>query len=476
MSPLFNRLRIARVLLGLFIMAPAIVHADDRPEAYAHAIPVSVSGKQAVVQLPLPRAVYLDARSADLRDLRLFDATGTPLPFALVDQAPQAQESRSVRPVAIFPIRGPARTTHLQDRLEIRTGENGAVISVTPSAKRNADDVLLSLVLDLASAAPSAAKVTALMLTLPPETANYRAELALDISDDLQEWEELAVGSVSWLANREGGSVRKDRITFAPRKFRFARLRWLDGTPIEFAGIGAELVARQHAPLRWESIVLQPAPSGTGADLVYATPIAVPVQAVGLELRGENTVLPVLIGHYRNLRDRVPAGNAPMRLQPMVNTTFFRLTQNGRQRVSGDVDVPLTHASQWVVRANTSVMEPPGLRLRWKPASMVFVAGGKAPYTLAFGRDGVHSMQVPLSQVAPGFSSSELAALELARTGESLQQGAHPGGAGSGAQDGSNMRVLGLWALLLAGVAALAMMAWKLSRQMKEDAMGPPAP
>jgi len=121
-------------------------------------------------------------------------------------------------------------------------------------------------------------------------------------------------------------------------------------------------------------------------------------------------------------------------------------------------------------------MEPPGLRLRWKPASMVFVAGGKAPYTLAFGRDGVQSMQVQLNQVAPGFSSSELAALEQARTGESLQQGAHPGGAGSGTQDGSNMRVLGLWALLLAGVAVLAMMAWKLSRQMKEDAMGPPAP
>ena len=82
MSTFLGRLRSAGVFL-VVSTATAAASPGDAGSDYSHIIPVSVSGNQAVVQLPLPRAVYLEARSADLRDLRLFDAAGTALPFAL---------------------------------------------------------------------------------------------------------------------------------------------------------------------------------------------------------------------------------------------------------------------------------------------------------------------------------------------------------------------------------------------------------
>lgn len=476
-----DRLCIASVsrafaLVLAFLSAPQAAAAPgDRPGDYSHAVAVSVSGKQSVVQLPLPRAVYLAARQPGLGDLRLFDAAGTPVPFAVIEQLRQAHENRSFAPVTVFPVRGPAGIRQLPHDLDIRTGADGTVISITAPGNRNAGDALVSLVLDLQGAARPPTPVSALVLGLPKEMDSYSAQVALDISDDLQEWEELAVASLSWLVNSQGASVRKDRIAFAPRAFRFARIRWIEGTPIEFATVSAELVARERQPERWESVVLEPGPA-TGADLVYEAPIAVPVESIGLDFQGRNVVMPVLVGHYRKAADRTASGKGPLPLQAVANVTFFRLTQNGQRRESGDVAVPVTHASQWVVRPRNNLPERPGLRLRWKPEVIVFVAGGQQPYTLAFGREGVRSSRVPVSQVAPGFSVRELAMLERARAGDPVLQQAGDAFVRAGGEErqASRTRVTWLWALLLVGVAALAWMAWKLSRQMKESSAGPP--
>lgn len=465
--PVFSRRALPALLSALLHVAPAAAGPGDRLDDYSHRIGVSVSGKQAVVRLPLPPAVYLEARSPDLRDLRLFDAAGTALPFALVAQLPQAREDRSSAPVAVFPLRGPAGSSRLPDGLEIRTGADGAVISVHAPVRRESGDVLHGLVLDLQGGARAPASVDALSFTLPANVGSYSARVVLEASDDLQQWDEVARSSLNWLVNNQGAQVRQDRIAFPAQPLRFARLRWIEGQALEFAAVTAHRVAQQRSPVQWDSVVLQPRPAAaaTGADLVYDAPLAAPVEALGLELQGANIVMPVLVGQYRAQGSN--AGPAP--LQALANTTFFRLTQDGQQRASGLVEVPLTHAAQWVVRPQAASAERPGLRLRWKPATMVFVAGGKPPYTLAFGADGVATAEVPVGQVAPGFSVQELATLEQARAGEPLRQGPDRASAASQAAGDARTRKLLLWALLLVGVAVLAGMAWRLSRQLKEE-------
>lgn len=162
-------------------------------------------------------------------------------------------------------------------------------------------------------------------------------------------------------------------------------------------------------------------------------------------------------------------------LQSLVNTTFYQMVQDGRRRASGEVEIPVTHASQWIVRPLADVSERPALRLGWTPASMVFVAGGKPPCTLAFGRTGVRPARVGLHQVAPGFSARELAALAAARSGNLARQQSPGQSVDDAARSPSESKRGWLWALLVGGVLALGAMAWHLFRQLKSGADRPVA-
>jgi hypothetical protein len=303
---------------GIVNDAAAGTSQADSPGGYSHLIAVTVSGPQKVVRLPLPRAVYLEAHSSDLRDLRLFDATGTPMPFALVEPTQQA---------------------------------------------------------------------------------------------------------------------------------RLPRLR--------------------------DSVVLQPAPGQQGQDLVYTAPIAIPVGSVALVFNAENAVLAATLGQYQER----PAGQGGADLEALVSTTFYQWTRNGRRRVSGDIEVPVTHATRWVLRPKGALPERPALRLGWQPATVVFMAGGRAPYTLAFGRDGAQPVYLPLAQVAPGFSQDELAGLEQAVAGAPVRQ--HDGrddhaGSAAGLAGLLRQRSVWLWGLLLCGVAMLTALAWRLARQLKDGSSDQP--
>jgi len=151
--------RAGGVLLAWALCWPSAQAAPaDTAAQYSHALPLQVSGKQAVVQLRLPRDVYLHARSPDLADLRVFDSAGTPQPFALTGSAPPRQHSVDL-PCKVFAIRAPARTPGQIDDLQVRLSRDGTVVSVSPrpGTAHDGADVLAGLVLDLGELPPGAA-------------------------------------------------------------------------------------------------------------------------------------------------------------------------------------------------------------------------------------------------------------------------------------------------------------------------------
>ena len=450
---------------GAAFLAWALVastaHATDTAASYSHALPLQLSGKQAVVQLRLPPDVYLHARSANLADLRVFDSAGTPQPFALSETTAPQQQRSVESPCKVFPIFVPARAAGRIDDLQVRLSRDGTVVSVSPHPGTAQGDasVLAGLVLDLGEL-PSGATVSSLTLAPPPEARNYSAALIVEASNDLQDWQPLSETTVSWLVNGRGDSVSSNRITFPAQSFRYARVRWADGNPAEFAAVTAQVSQVRDTPQQWDTVTLPPRRAGVGQDLIYTAPVAVPAERVGVVLRGQNVVLPVMIGRYAqrtaNVTDFVP----------ITSATFYHLNQDGNARVAGDVALPETHLAQWVLRPKAGVSDPPDLRLRWRPATLVFVAGGTPPYVLAFGRSGAASTQLSLAQVAPGFGLQDLARLETARTGQLVERHADAPAADEGAAT-AKRTIWWLWALLLCGVSALAWMAWRLVTQLK---------
>jgi hypothetical protein len=453
--------RASAAILAWALAAPP-AHAADTAADYSHALPLQVSGKQAVVQLRLPPDVYLHARSPNLTDLRVFDSAGAPQPFALSEMASPPQQRSIESPCKVFPIFVTGRAPGRIDDLQVRLSRDGTVVSVSPrpGAAQGDANVLAGLVLDLGEL-PSGATVSSLTLTPPPDVRNYSAALIVEASNDLQDWQPLAETMVSWLVNGRGESVSSNRITFPAQSFRYARVRWADGNPAEFAAVTAQVSQVQDTPQQWDAVTLTARRAGTGQDLIYTAPIAVPAERVGVVLREQNVVLPVSIGRY------VQRSADVTDFMPLASATFYRLNQNGSARIAGDVAIPETHLAQWVLRPKGGASDPPDLRLRWRPATLVFVAGGTPPYVLAFGRTGATSTRLSVDQVAPGFGVQDLARLETARIGQLVEQ--HADATNEAPAATAQRRVAWLWALLLCGVGALAWMAWRLVSQLKQE-------
>ncbi|PWF39122.1 DUF3999 family protein [Massilia glaciei] len=452
----------------------------DTPADYTHSIPLTVSGKNAVVQLRLPQAVYLNARTAGLSDLRVFDARSASMPIALLRPPPQSHTSRRDIAVKIFPVMGAgARGGDVVGDLDIRTAPDGSLTSVSTRVRSGGNagtEKLTALVLDLREGNDGgrAALIDALKLSPPPSTRSYTARVALEVSDDLKRWDTVGYSDLSWLVNSGSDTLSNDRISFTPRAFRYARLTWPQGQPLQFERIIAESPAQTELAQPVEQLTLQAKPGRVPGDLVYASAVAIPVERLGLQFGDQNIVMPATLGRYAEVP--APTGIQKMEWQfrPLLRATFFQINQGGQRRTSGDITVDQVHAANWVLRSPAAADVKPQLRVSWTPSTLVLLAGGTGPYALAFGRADAKSALRDLAQVAPGFSASEVYAVEQALAGPlKLNIGNNTATeATSGAflaGSSARTRMWALWGALLLGVAVLGFMAWRLVRQMKDE-------
>ena len=466
----FHHARLAMLALACGA-AGAQTPAPDNAASYSHAIPLTVSGKNPVVQLRLPPAVYLNARSATLDDLRIFDAAGTTLPFALLQPAAQSQASRRQLPVKIFPVGlAPGDTRDFRNDVEVKTSADGSVTSISMhhvASDKAMPEATGALVLDIGSAR---VPIDALVFTLPDGLSNYQAQVELEVSDDLRMWETAGYASLSWLANSNRDTLSNNRMEFGARAFRYARLSWRQGKPLQFAAIVAESQVSTELAAAQDSISLKPQAGRFGNDIAYNTALALPVNSLSLRFAGQNVVMPALVGQYVELPNAQGASGTRWEFSPRMQATFFQINQDGKQRSSGDLAVDQVHASNWVIRPQAAVADKPELRLSWTPATLVFLGSGAPPYTLRVGREHAKPMQRDVALVAPGFSAAELQGLEQAVPG-TLQASAMHDTSASDAQAAGHAargRMLALWGVLLLGVGVLGFMAWKLVAQMKK--------
>ncbi|GJI96444.1 hypothetical protein RugamoR57_31620 [Duganella caerulea] len=450
--------------------AIATAAASDAPQDYTHLLPLTTSAKQGVLQLRLPKDVYLHARSPLLDDVRVFDASGALQPFALRTPAPSVRTSRHDLPLAIFPLMGTATSASQLD-LDVSTAADGRLLSVKVRPEGNGDKSvqaprLTGLVLDLGKDGASK-PVSALRFTLPAGQREYSAQVWLETSADMKHWDTVGAAELNWLVNQDAQTLANDRLEFDARTFRYARLSWRSGTPVQFAAITAEQLVQTDVPPPGEQLLVQATAGRQAQDLVYAVPPAIAPDQAGLQFSEPNIVLSGTLGSYRELPARQATQGPAWRFDPLISSTFYRITQGGQVRSSGDIDVPPVHATQWVLRTTAPTTARPALRLDWQPATLVFLASGNGPYTLAVGREHATPAVRELNQVAPGFSDAELQKLEQVSAGPATQQqgsGASEASAAVEAAGAARQRLIVLWGVLLLGVGVLAFMVWRLLR------------
>jgi len=441
-------------LSGLTIwMLCSVAFAQERPADFATQVPLAVSGTGPWYRLDLPLAVQLNARQADLSDVRVFNAAGEPQAYALSRQSAQRSESRNVTDVKWFPLYAADTQTALPD-VVMKASTTGTLVEITPStAPKPGKQVLRGWVLDA-----SAIKAPLQQLTLDwsREQEGFQ-RFSIEASDDLQHWDAWGDGQVARLSFADE-RVEQHDVNLPGQSARYLRLVWQgQAAPLLTS---AKLVSATRSSVPLPLVWSQPF-TGTrlgAGEYSWQLPAGVSIERLRVELKQPNTLAPVTLSGRRDSKQA---------WQPLSNGLLYRLTQNGQDVVQDELQLPGQTVAELKLqvdeRGGGLGVEAPALRFAVRATQLVFLARGEPPFTLALGNASAKAASLPLSTLIPDYKPERFETLGQAKVvGEVAVT---PVAMVAAADPGTNWKKLGLWAVLLLGVAALGAMAYSLLRK-----------
>lgn len=441
-------------LSGLTVwMLCTAAFAQDSPADFTTRVPLALSGNGPWYRLELPLALQLNARQSDLSDVRVFNANGEPQAYAVSRQSAQRTESRNVTDVKWFPLYAADTEQALPD-VVMKATTTGTLVEITPStAPKPGKQVLRGWVLD---ASAIKAPLQQLSLDWSHEQEGFQ-RFSIEASDDLQHWQAWGDGQVARLSFADE-RVEQHDVSLPGQSARYLRLVWQGQAAPLLTSV--QLVSATRSSLPLPLVWSQPLEGARlkAGEYSWQLPTGLSLERLRIELKQPNTLAPVTLAGRRDSKQA---------WQPLSNGVLYRLTQNGRDVVQDELQLP----GQTVAELKLTVderggglgVEAPVLRFAVRASQLVFLARGEPPFTLALGNASVKAANLPLSTLIPDYSAERLKTLgqakvsgEVATAAPSLQPAA---------DDGTDWKKLGLWAVLLLGVAALGAMAYSLLRK-----------
>ena len=452
-------------MLGSILQADA---AEPATSPFRYSAPIAVLQPAAFVAFSVPASAYGRSLQASLQDLRIVDARGERVPFALLaPRAGEAQQVEQQRDAVLYPLpRKPAAGKPWPSPVEVVVqGERISVKRLGGTAGASVPAGSPGWLIDLGERRRDDPPPQSLrMLWSGP--AEFSAPFDIDVSDDLRGWRPGGSGQLMALSSSTLPLTQASVVLPASAP-RFVRLVWLD------AAAAPEITGASFVAARQRSVALDapselqfsasPEPAGkAGLDdaakraLHFDLGGALPLVQFDLQLPAGTRVAPVRVQSrtrvdepwreltqsvfYRLERGAVVSTSPPVALQ--ATARFLRVLPDER---SAPLDASQTRA---IVQARL--------------ASLVFAAQGQPPFMLLAGAADAKPSALPAATLVPALEE-ERPRFGRASLGEwsevtavALQAEAD--------QRLATLRPWLLWAVLLAGVAGLGFMVWRLAR------------
>lgn len=452
--------------LGLLGSAQA---APDVPRAYSHQAAVQLAPQEGLQSLALPWAVLQASRSPGLADVRLFNAQGQVLPMAWARERPASEQERRVS-VPRFAWPEPASAAPGAG-LQLQLDAQGMVLQLStadgrkPPVPGEASRWLLDLHALQPAAGAEAETLHRIHLDWRPRPEGLSSAVQIEASADGQAWH-----AVPGAAQRLLQLPASD-----PSAPSLKALDWPAGTPLP-----RYLRLQFEQPLALQAsdllLVQRHAPADLQQDLQFtpepASP-ASPPAAWQLDLQAR--IAP------RALSLQLPAGNHLLALRleqrdapeqawrPVSRFVAWRMQRGGVDASSPAQALPAAPAARyWRLAAEGPAASLQGQALNvqwhWQAPRLVFLAPAQpAALQLAVGRAKAASPALPLASLMPDYRESDEFKLPAAQLGPLSLQPA-PGWLEqlSTPPDADTRQRWVLWGVLIAAVAGLGWLAWRL--------------
>ena len=427
-------------------VAQAAADANS-PAAYAIRVPVTLAADAPLQRVMLPAEVLVRLQSPGYADVRLFNGAGQPVPMALAGVAAASAPEESVV-LSAYPILGghgtpgQAGLEGLSLRIEERQGQRVVQIdtaATTTTAGPATPQAVRGALLDARNVQLPVARM-ALDVELP---AGQPVTFRVQASKDLKHWQPLAE-TVLYRADAAAAPTAPGRLgneqvdlQRADLKGHYMRVTWGDAA-VTLRGATLATSSKTGPRERVSASMATPALANP-RELVFALPFATPVAALAITPPGSNVLIPVrVLG--RNHREQP--------WSPLASAVVYKMATGGKEQSSGPVELGGASVREIKIEADPKTpgfAAAPALALQFEPAQE-------------------NTLPVALADVARADITG----------GQPADGALVPAAAASG---GISMRSTVLWGVLLAGVAALGLMAWLLLRQTKQaGAQAPAAP
>ena len=441
------------VKVSLLFTVSLATSAAESPEDFAFAVAIEGLGGDALHRVAIPPAVYEAAAFSDLRDLRVFNGAGEVVPYAFrpVEQTVQTQPAVAL---PIFPLRGPRDSRSEDFDLSFEKSGDKVSVRLRSVGAKPGPPALLGFLIDA-----SALKTPLMRIDVDWGTAGVDRFVSarLEAGDDLKHWSTLATDAPLGSLSHAGQRLERKAVEFRAQQAKHLRRMWIDpGQAIELKSIQG-LPPEKYAPPEraWKEVAATPV-TGKSDDYEFDLGGRFPLDRLSFGLPQENTVVPVQIFSRAKPEDK---------WMPVARTVLYRLKQNGRELASAAVPIGMNSHRYWKlsvdaasggIGAGTLIV-----RAGWTPREIVFTARGAGPFRLAYGNSRTQAGSLGIETVVPGWRTDQEPHMSVASTGPAQELAGE-----AAARQRIDYKKWGLWAALLAGVAVLAWMAWRLSKQM----------
>ncbi len=433
-------------LMTLLLPAGAAAADTPAPDGFARVRQIEPAGESPVQRVILPADVYPWTSRRDLGDLRVFNGAGQPVPHAVGDGAQPPTDDVTV-PVPAFDLPAAGTADGLPAGVDVEVRDDGRVVAVrTGSAVPSPQPALL---LDLGALPQPAA---ALLIDWPDGTADAVIRLRVDASDDLDAWRPVVTSATVARLTTEGHRVEHREIALPRTDAPYLRLVQIGGdAPLVVTAVSARISQPQAAPRHWLTV------QGRAGDGAHEFDSGGDVPLDRLDVAAPQATFLAEARVFGRQRD-----DAPWRL--IGDRTFYRVAlEDGEDGAISSDPMAVPALRYWRLEWQGTAPDGPALRVGWRPRELWFLRQGAPPFQLAYGRGGLAPEPWPMQDLADRLGAgAALDTLPPATLGEPVTVGGRA--SLEAPPEPVDWRTLLLWAVLVAGVAAVAWLAVRVLR------------
>jgi len=452
------------------------------PDNFQYKTELKVKKSAPIYQLILPFDVYQGLKQVNYSDLRILNAAGVELAASLRNIRFRRRSYYSYTQLALFPLRKSEVISSAGNvSIHFKANNKGTIVKINSNEpnKKTTNNISMYLL----DASQIKYNISALKFDWETTSYDHIYSIKIEKSNDLSNWTKVTQDNLSQL-KFNGQNLLRNSISFRPTKAKYYRLSWpTTQTAIAIKSIQAKYLKTKIdslPPRRWKDIVatkiLSPDDDKEHTYFEFKINAFLPADKFNIQLPATNMAFnfDLLKKHsYWTYNKRGKKLKQISTYKTIWSGGVYKISTNNTTIHNHDIEVDLSQRRTFYFRIHKNKisknLKQLKIKISWIPHKLLFIAQGKAPYSLVFGSNKLTASRSDFDSLFKLINANHKGSLKpVTILMHSVRQQASYQASESSNQE-NNMSRIFIWAGLIIAVIFLGLMTKAISKQIKAE-------